>query len=67
MPSPCPGVDPYLEGGMWQEFHETLAAEIRGQLPAHLRPRCVALLAEHSLSDEDAARVEDGLHAASLQ
>ncbi|MCX7853165.1 MAG: DUF4058 family protein [Caldilineales bacterium] len=32
MPSPFPGMDPYLEGELWQEFHETLAHAIRGQL-----------------------------------
>ena len=36
MASPFPGMDPYLEGEMWQEFHETLAGAIRGQLlPQH--------------------------------
>lgn len=26
MPSPFPGMDPYLEGEMWQEFHALQAA-----------------------------------------
>ncbi|GIK56258.1 MAG: DUF4058 family protein [Chloroflexi bacterium] len=29
MASPFPGMDPYLEGEMWQEFHDTLSNEIR--------------------------------------
>ena len=29
MPSPFPGMDPFLEGEMWQEFHETLAGAIQ--------------------------------------
>ena len=36
MPSPFPGMDPYLEGEMWQEFHETLAEPIRVELLAQL-------------------------------
>ena len=37
MASPFPGMDPYLEGEMWQEFHETLAGAIRGQLVGYER------------------------------
>jgi len=47
MPSPFPGIDPYLEGDMWQEFHETLASAMRAQLMPLLEPRYVALLAKH--------------------
>lgn len=33
MPSPFPGMDPYLEApDIWPDFHEALAAEIRGHL-----------------------------------
>lgn len=46
MPSPFPGMDPYLEGELWQEFHETLAGEIRAQLLKVLPPKYVALLAK---------------------
>lgn len=46
MPSPFPGMDPYLEGEMWQEFHETLAGTIREQLLKVLPQRYVALLAK---------------------
>lgn len=46
MPSPFPGMDPYLEGEMWQEFHETLANAIRSALISQLRPKYVALLAK---------------------
>ena len=56
MPSPFPGMDPYLEGEMWQEFHETLAGEIRAQLLPRLAPKYVALLAKryviHHVSSE---------------
>lgn len=46
MPSPFPGMDPYLEGEMWQEFHERLAHQISEQLLKVLPPRYVALLAK---------------------
>ena len=54
MPSPFPGMDPYLEGEMWQEFHETLASAMRAQLMPHLTPRYVALLAKRSVVDRPA-------------
>lgn len=54
MASPFPGMDPYLEGEMWQEFHETLAGAIRAQLMAQLSPRYVALLAKRYVLDRPA-------------
>jgi len=51
MPSPFPGMDPYLEGEMWQEFHATLANAIRGQIIAVLPPRYTALLAKRYVLD----------------
>jgi hypothetical protein len=39
-------MDPYLEGDLWQEFHETLAGAIRAQLLPRLAPKYVALLAK---------------------
>ncbi|MDW8270035.1 MAG: DUF4058 family protein [Anaerolineae bacterium] len=46
MPSPFPGMDPYLEGELWQEFHERLANQISVQLMPQLGSRYVALLAK---------------------
>src|SRR5438552_3698688 len=46
MPSPFSGMDPYLEGEMWQEFHERLANQMGVQLMPLLSPRYVALLAK---------------------
>ncbi|MFN8454115.1 MAG: DUF4058 family protein [Anaerolineae bacterium] len=42
--SPFPGMDPYLEGEWWSEFHQTLAAQIRAQLMVLLPSSYVALL-----------------------
>jgi hypothetical protein len=44
-------MDPYLEGEMWQEFHETLAGAIRQQLMPELKPKYVALLAKRYVVD----------------
>jgi hypothetical protein len=43
MPSPFPGMDPYLEQPeVWPEFHNNLAAEIQGYLNRRIRPRYIA-------------------------
>src|SRR5437868_3863160 len=37
MPSPFPGMDPYIEpSGMWGDFHGSLLGAIRADLNAHL-------------------------------
>lgn len=51
MPSPFPGMDPYLEGEMWQEFHDRLANQISVQLMPQLLPKYVALLAKRYVFD----------------
>ncbi len=43
MPSPFPGMDPYIEDPeIWGDFHSDLAAEIRTELNRQLQPRYVA-------------------------
>ncbi len=40
MPSPFPGMDPYIEDvDLWRDFHAELAAEIKRQLAPQIRPR----------------------------
>lgn len=51
MASPFPGMDPYLEGEMWQEFHGRLANQISQQLLPQLRPKYVALLEKRYVFD----------------
>jgi len=46
MPSPFPGMDPYLEGSLWTTLHFTLGAEIVRYLAPKLRPKYVALPVE---------------------
>ena len=45
MPSPFPGMDPYLEGYLWPDVHNALAAKLRQLLTPLLRPRYTARLA----------------------
>jgi hypothetical protein len=42
MPSPFPGMDPYLEGYLWSDVHHRLATQISDQLMPLLRPQYVA-------------------------
>ena len=59
MPSPFPGMDPYLEGYLWPDVHQALAAKIRQQLAPRLRPRYVTRLGLAVLSeDPDEAEVK---------
>ncbi len=55
MPSPFPGMDPYLENPeLWRDVHTKLISEIQTALNPLLRPRYVARLEKRVyLSDED--------------
>ncbi len=55
MPSPFPGMDPYLEGYLWPDVHHALATKIRQQLMPYLRPRYVARLEVAVVQDNDPA------------
>lgn len=46
MPSPFPGMDPYLEGGLWTTVQSQLAVEIVRQLVPKVRPHYLALNTE---------------------
>ncbi|MBI3760794.1 MAG: DUF4058 family protein [Chloroflexi bacterium] len=46
MPSPFPGMDPYLEGSLWTTVHFGLSAEIIRQLASKLSARYLVLPAE---------------------
>ncbi len=52
-------MDPYLEGELWQEFHDTLINAVRAQLMPRLRPKYVALLAKRYVLDRPALGVLD--------
>lgn len=60
MPSPFPGMDPYLEGYLWPDVHNALANKIRQYLTPQLKPRYVARL-EISIVEEYPPESEIGI------
>ncbi len=52
MPSPFPGMDPYLEGYLWPDVHSALAHKIRQQLAPQVQPEYVARIEISVLEDE---------------
>lgn len=53
MPSPFPGMNPYFESpDRWEDFHQSLAGEIRDQLIPRLRPKYYAALVPRVTSEE---------------
>lgn len=44
MPSPFPGVDPFLEDGEWEDFHTRFNTAISEILAACLEPRYLVRL-----------------------
>jgi hypothetical protein len=45
MPSPFPGMDPYIETpALWSDFHNNLASELQAQLNRSIQPRYFARL-----------------------
>ena len=51
MPSPFPGMDPYLEGYLWPDVHSALANKIRQMLTPKLRPHYTARLEIYLVED----------------
>jgi len=51
MPSPFPGMDPYLEGYLWADVHQALAYQFRKQLAPLVEPRYAVRLAVSMLTD----------------
>ncbi len=62
MPSPFPGMDPFLEHpALWPDVHNALIAAIRADLTPKLRPRYVACLQEriYELEEDDSLWIAD--------
>ena len=55
MPSPFPGMDPYLEGYLWLDVHSALAHTIRQQLAPQIQPKYVARLEISVIEDQNPA------------
>lgn len=53
MPSPFPGMDPYLEDDLWSSVCFALACQITRQLVPLVRPRYVVLTEEHWVPSVD--------------
>ncbi len=51
MPSPFPGMDPYLERSTWMNLHGQLCSEIARQLGPKLRPRYMARFTERFFTE----------------
>ena len=60
MPSPFPGMNPYLEGYLWSDVHNAFANKIRQMLVPKLRPRYTARL-EIYLVEDPAPETEIGI------
>src|SRR5215467_10503414 len=60
MPSPFPGMDPYLEGYLWPDVHSALAHTIRQQLAPQIQPKYVARL-EISVIEDQSPAAEIGI------
>jgi hypothetical protein len=57
MPSPFPGMDPYLEDpGFWQGFHTSMQSAMRAQLTPQLPPGFYADIEQHVWFREDGPR-----------
>ncbi len=51
MPSPFPGMNPYLESALWPDVHNALASKIRAFLVPQLRPKYAARLEIYVVED----------------
>jgi len=60
VPSPFPGMDPYLEGYLWPDVHSALAHTIRQQLAPQIQPKYVARL-EISVIEDQSPAAEIGI------
>lgn len=64
MPSPFPGMDPYLEDQEWEDFHLTFNTVLREALAKEVRPRYAVrverrIYVEHGLESDDQVRWPD--------
>jgi hypothetical protein len=62
MPSPFPGMDPWLEGPLWQSLHVPFVVEMARQLGPQLQPRYITLFEQRVVWETPDA--EEGLSIA---
>lgn len=53
MPSPFPGIDPFIESQRWPDFHADFIASLRAALVPRLRPRYAAHIEERVYVEHD--------------
>ena len=53
MPSPFPGMDPFIEGQGWEDFHQEYIAALRRALVARVRPRYIVRLERRVYVERD--------------
>lgn len=53
MPSPFPGMDPYLEGYLWPDVHHALPSDIRRRLASKVRPHYTVRIEVTTYHDEN--------------
>jgi hypothetical protein len=51
MPSPFPGMDPYLEGSEWSSVHVALSAEVARQLVPKVQPKYIVRTARRFVTE----------------
>ena len=64
MPSPFPGMDPFIEDQEWEDFHSTFNTVMREALAPGVEPRYIVrverrVYVEHGLEAEDQVRWAD--------
>lgn len=53
MQSPFPGMDPFLEGHLWPDFHQTLATYIKAHLVPQVSPKYLVQTVVYTVSDTE--------------
>ncbi len=53
MASPFPGMDPYLEGGLWSDFHRTLILTMRRLIAPQLPSQYFAIIKSYVVEDKN--------------
>jgi len=53
MKNPFPGMNPYLEGSIYHDLHQTLIIETRKLLQAQIRPKYVARVEKYTVQDAE--------------
>ncbi len=70
MPSPFPGMDPYLEGSLWMSVHAQLASVFVRQLNPQILPRFMAMQTRRFVrerSKEEGIMIGENLPDVSVQ